>query len=98
MSILVKRTIPVSRTDLTMAGALLLVAGTAWVIVIAQAPTMGVMTAGHSTAMDHMGMGKPVLVMASGLLGYVAAWGVMMAAMMLPSALPMILLYRRVSG
>ncbi|HZU12638.1 MAG TPA: DUF2182 domain-containing protein [Chloroflexota bacterium] len=98
MSIVVKRSFPVSRTDLAMAGALLLVAGIAWMVVIGQAHTMGAMTADRARAMADMGMGKPGLVTVPGLLGYVGAWGVMMAAMMLPSALPMMLLYRRVSG
>lgn len=44
--------------------------------------------------MNNMAMQSSMLVAA---LSFVAMWGVMMAAMMLPSAMPMIMLYRTVS-
>jgi predicted metal-binding membrane protein len=42
---------------------------------------------------DMAGMGMAMAPTVAGAAAYVAAWGVMMAAMMLPSALPMIALY-----
>jgi predicted metal-binding membrane protein len=52
----------------------------------------------HTVAMpmgadDMAGMGMAAAPTAAGAAAYVAAWGVMMAAMMLPSALPMMALY-----
>lgn len=48
------------------------------------------------TPMPGMAMEAPAMSW-SGLLTYVAAWSIMMAAMMLPSALPMIALYAKTS-
>ena len=70
------------RATLITYGVLLLITAGAWV---------HVMTAMQGGDMAGMGM-----VMAPTLadgIGYVVAWAVMMAAMMLPSALPMIALY-----
>ncbi len=67
-------------------GLLLILAALAWIIIIRQA--------GMNAAASDMGMaaaaGWPTLAGAAAFLG---AWGVMMAAMMLPSAIPMIALY-----
>lgn len=80
-------------TLLTLA-LLLVVTVAAWAHVILHA---GAMTMDRPAA----GAGMPAVmsprVTLAGLLAYVAAWVVMMAAMMLPSAAPMILLYRTVA-
>lgn len=70
------------RTTLLTAAVLILLAIAAWVFVIASSMTMT----------DDMGMdgGYPSLLKG---LAFTASWGIMMAAMMLPSALPMIALY-----
>lgn len=70
------------RSTVLTCGALLAIAAVAWVHVVTSS------TASH----DDMAMGTmtPTLVDAT---AFVAAWGVMMTAMMLPSALPMIALY-----
>jgi predicted metal-binding membrane protein len=65
----------------------------AWVGVVRQAGSMGPMDMGDMDTADPMPSAGS-LVDAAGLLAFVGAWAVMMAAMMLPSALPMILLYR----
>ncbi len=72
-------------------GALLAVATAAWLGVLGQArlSNPGDMPMEGMTIME----GGPALAAA---LGFVAAWLVMMAAMMLPSATPMVLLYRTV--
>lgn len=59
---------------------------------------MGSMHAGHRLVAAHMAMAARPLIDLGGLLPYVAAWSIMMVAMMLPSALPMVVLYRRVRG
>ena len=83
------------RLTLFNAALLLGVAGAAWAGVIAQATSMRDMggAAMASTAPESM---QPELAPA-GLVTFVLAWLVMMAAMMLPSAAPMILLYRTVA-
>jgi predicted metal-binding membrane protein len=63
-------------------GLLLVLAAVAWVVVIQQGSPGG-------AGMD-MGMAAFSL---AGAVAYLGAWGVMMAAMMLPSAIPMIALY-----
>jgi predicted metal-binding membrane protein len=83
---------------------LLLLAAAAWVNVVRQAATVGGKDMGAGVG-DMAGMGGMGMVSpgGTGMISltdatlFVAAWGVMMAAMMLPSALPMILLYRTVS-
>lgn len=87
-----KRTITTSRMEL-IRGGLLLVAGFAWAAVIGRAQSMGAM----GTESGSIAMVPSRLIDAAGLLAYLAAWGAMMVAMMLPSALPMVLLYARVS-
>src|SRR2546423_866876 len=69
------------------AALLLLVAAAAWVGVIVQAGSMGTTADMGDAAMA----GSPGAL--PGLAAFVAAWAVMMAAMMLPSAAPMVLLY-----
>ncbi len=77
------------------AGSLLLaVAVMAWVAAVRQAAAMPALEPGAD--MGAMPMPAPSAaspVPAGELLGYLAAWGVMMAAMMLPSATPMIAFY-----
>jgi predicted metal-binding membrane protein len=71
---------------------LLLVTATAWIAVIRQATEMSAMDMGD-TPLD-----RPMSVVSWGSgLTFLGAWGVMMAAMMLPSAIPMIALYGTVS-
>jgi predicted metal-binding membrane protein len=73
---------------------LVLVTVAAWAGVIAQAASMPM----GGSAMDaEMSGGRGPLVTPAGLVAFVAAWVVMMAAMMLPSAAPVILLYRTVA-
>src|SRR3954469_3061982 len=84
-------------TLLTLA-LLVLVTAAAWAGVVYQAASMAPM---DMAGMDMPGMNMPrqtppgrPLIDVAGLVPFVGAWGVMMAAMMLPSALPLILLYR----
>jgi predicted metal-binding membrane protein len=71
-----------ARAGVLMSIVLLAVAAAAWVHVVWMAVT------------DHMaGMEMAMMPSVAGALAYTAAWGVMMTAMMLPSALPMIALY-----
>src|SRR5205085_8479551 len=68
----------------------------AWVGVLLQASAMrGTGMAGAAMG-DELAPAGPFLDPA-GLVVFVGAWAVMMAAMMLPSATPMILLYRTVA-
>ncbi|MDF1505498.1 DUF2182 domain-containing protein [Roseisolibacter sp. H3M3-2] len=71
------------RGTLLLGGALLAVAAWAWLLVVRDARAMW--------------MPAPRLSAAEGAR-FTLQWGVMMAAMMLPSALPMLLLYRTVRG
>jgi predicted metal-binding membrane protein len=80
-----------SRLSLLTLALLLLVTIAAWAGVIVQATSMA--TGGPSTGAA-MSQGMRPLITMAGLVAFVAAWVVMMAAMMLPSATPMILLYR----
>jgi predicted metal-binding membrane protein len=77
------------RLTLLTAVLLLLVAGAAWVGVIVQATSGGGAALGGT-----MPMAPSPIVSLADLVAFVLAWLVMMAAMMLPSALPMVLLYR----
>src|SRR5438105_12656313 len=81
------------RLSLLMLLLLSLVTVIAWIGVIVQAPSMSM---GDSTD-DMMTAGIESLVTPAALVAFVAAWTVMMAAMMLPSATPMIMLYRNAS-
>jgi predicted metal-binding membrane protein len=75
-------------------GALLLAAAAvAWVGVIAQGAGMGVATMAPPGDVG----GMPVAGLGTNGVAFVLAWGVMMAAMMLPSATPMIALYGSVA-
>jgi len=75
---------PADRATVLVGAALTAVTVAAWVAFLAQAPSPG------SMAMDTMSSG-PAL---AGAAGFIGAWVVMMAAMMLPSAAPLVLLYR----
>jgi predicted metal-binding membrane protein len=82
------------RVALLMLALLLLVTVAAWVGIIVQASSMAM----SGSAMDaEMSAGIGPLITPAGLVAFVVAWVVMMAAMMLPSAAPMILLYRTVA-
>jgi Predicted metal-binding integral membrane protein len=88
-----------NRFSLLTLALLALVTIAAWAGVVIDATTMAL--GGHSMA-DHsmssgMSTGVEPLITTAGLVSYVAAWVVMMVAMMLPSAAPMILLYRTVA-
>src|SRR5882672_4882287 len=77
--------IPADRATVLVGVSLAVVTVAAWVVAfLAQAPSPS------SVAMDTMSTG-PDLV---GAAGFIGAWVVMMAAMMLPSAAPLVLLYR----
>jgi predicted metal-binding membrane protein len=76
--------LPVDRTTVLVGVSLAAVTVAAWVAFLAQAASPS------SMALDTMSAG-PDLV---GATGFIAAWVVMMAAMMLPSAAPLVLLYR----
>lgn len=93
---------------LVTGAALLGVAALAWVGVVHQATTMGMAARGAMDSVAGMrgtdamagmagpaGVQEPTWLLAAAI--YVASWGVMMAAMMLPSAAPMIALYGAVS-
>lgn len=71
---------------LAMAGVMAVVAAQAWVLVLRDASAM-------SMPMPAPGVSPSFAEGAA----FVVQWGVMMAAMMLPSAAPMIMLYRTVS-
>ena len=81
------------RRAVLVGGVVLAAAALAWVVVVLQA-------LGMATTMPDAAMSGEMEAMSSGgtasLLGaltFLTAWGVMMAAMMLPSATPMIILY-----
>jgi predicted metal-binding membrane protein len=82
------------RLSLFTLALLSLVTLAAWAGVILQA---GSMSMGGAAMADDMPRDMPPLLDAAGLGAFVAAWAVMMAAMMLPSAAPMVLLYRTVA-
>jgi predicted metal-binding membrane protein len=76
--------LPADRATVLVGVTLVAVTVAAWVAFLAQAvsPT--------SIAMDTMSSGADL----AGAAGFIGAWVVMMAAMMLPSAAPLVLLYR----
>jgi predicted metal-binding membrane protein len=85
------------RASLLTGALLIAAAAVSWVALIRQG-NMGSMGAqpGMNGAMDggmDQGMGASALLSPLGAATYLAAWGVMMAAMMLPSATPLIALY-----
>ena len=71
-----------NRVTLLMSGVLLLIAGAAWASVI-----------WSSLRGDDMMMRMPMPMTVADGLAFLMSWAVMMTAMMLPSALPMIALY-----
>jgi predicted metal-binding membrane protein len=81
-------------------GLLVAVAAVAWVVVVLQSmaaqPDMGMSMS--TPAQPDMGMSAPMTAGPSwlsfaGAMAFLVAWGIMMTAMMLPSATPMIALY-----
>jgi len=83
---------PLLREHLVVLATLVLLTVIAWVLTLVQTGSMA--------AMDHDAMGGPMSMAESAgpepevrLLLYVGMWTVMMAAMMLPSATPMILMF-----
>lgn len=80
------------RTWLT--GAVLVVlAALAWAAVVVQANGMGTTSAPAGPDMSMPAAAAPAWVSIGGAAAFLLAWGTMMAAMMLPSAVPMISLY-----
>jgi predicted metal-binding membrane protein len=76
-------------------GLLIAIAALAWVSVVRQALAM---PAAADTSMAGMpGMSQPAAASLLDATAYLAAWGVMMTAMMLPSATPMIVLHHAIS-
>jgi predicted metal-binding membrane protein len=80
------------RAALVTGAVLLLIAAASWIVVVRQAAEMGAMDMGAAPSEPP----PPLVSWASGLT-FLGAWGVMMAAMMLPSAVPMLALYGTVS-
>lgn len=78
--------VPADRATLLVGVALAAVTVAAWTAVLAPA-----VASGGSMAIDTTPAPGPAL---AGAAGFVGAWVVMMAAMMLPSAAPLVLLYR----
>jgi predicted metal-binding membrane protein len=68
-----------------LGGCLLVLAAAAWVQVVRGAASMDMTAPGAALSLTEAA-------------AFTAAWGVMMTAMMLPSAMPMLLLYRTVRG
>jgi len=83
------------RGSLLIGVVLVIIAAFAWIAVIQQSNAMQPAAGQDTMAGMDMPMSSPPLaeVSLSGAIAYLAAWGVMMAAMMLPSAIPMIALY-----
>ena len=76
--------LPADRATVLIGVSLAVVTVAAWVAFLAQAASPS------SMAMDTMSTGPDL----AGSAGFIVAWVVMMAAMMLPSAAPLVLLYR----
>src|SRR5713226_3636308 len=77
-------------------GLLFAIAALAWVSVVRQAMSMPGAPADAGMA-GMPGMSQPSVALPVDAAAYLAAWSVMMAAMMLPSATPMIALYGAIS-
>jgi predicted metal-binding membrane protein len=90
----------VQRSALVAGGLLIAAAAAAWVATIRQADSMSMpgmsMSSGSSMDGSMSGMTTSNWNVHDGL-AFVGSWGVMMAAMMLPSAVPMIALYGTVA-
>jgi len=84
------------RGELTTTTILLGMAVLAWTLTVYQSHTMTCgMCSGMSVACPMcMGTGKPLFI---SLLLFLGMWATMMAAMMLPSLTPMVLLFRRIA-
>jgi predicted metal-binding membrane protein len=76
--------LPLQRERIVILGVLLLLAASAWVVLIWQA---GMMDEGEMSL--DMGMSAPL---------FIAVWAAMMVAIMFPTAAPMILAFARVQG
>src|SRR5258708_12624722 len=76
--------LPADRATVLMGVSLAAVTVAAWIAFLAQTASPS------SMAMNTMSTGPDL----AGAAGFIGAWVVMMAAMMLPSAAPLILLYR----
>lgn len=90
---------PGNRSSLVTLALLSLVTAAAWASVVIQATGMASgdsMGAGMSSDAGISAVAEPRVTIA-GATAYVASWVAMMVAMMLPSAAPMILLYRTVA-
>jgi predicted metal-binding membrane protein len=85
------------RENLVPGLTLVVLAGAAWVYTLVQAGSMGGMQPPAWT--DPMGAMAPAstLVQVGDLILFLFGWAVMMVAMMLPAALPLILLYRTIA-
>ena len=86
----------IARDQAIVALCLAALVALAWLWLIAAPP------GGHAMGGSHGGMAMPAMAVEPWSAGYLlpafAMWALMMVAMMLPSAAPMILLYSRVAG
>src|SRR6266851_1537815 len=80
--------LPADRATVLVGVSLAAVTVAAWVAFLAQAASLS------STAPDTMSAATDL----ASATGFIGAWVVMMAAMMLPSAAPLVLLYRGAGG
>lgn len=88
--------VALDRSTYVAGGLLLLVAAVAWGALLFQGAGMPGTSMGNAGDMGGMPATTGAELLASGA-AYVVAWGVMMAAMMLPSAIPMVALYSAIS-
>jgi predicted metal-binding membrane protein len=93
--------VQLDRTTLATAVSLLLITAAAWAALLLQAPSGGAMSmselgapTGEPGMAGEMSMRNASSAEPLAAIVFVAAWLVMMVAMMLPSAAPMVLLYR----
>jgi len=82
-------TLTLKRERNLLLGVLLVLASAAWAILIWQSSTMGSGSGGGTASILTMGMGVAI---------FLAMWIAMMAAMMFPTAAPMVLMYARVQS
>lgn len=87
------------RAALTVGAVLLLLTAIAWVLTIYQTAQMGAMSGMGSTMTPAIDASSPLTDLAGALTlaVFLPMWTTMMAAMMLPSITPMVLLFDRVS-
>ena len=88
------------RTAVLTGALLIAIAAVSWVVLIHQGNMTGMSdrpsTSGATNSGMDMGTGASALFSPLGAAAFLAAWGVMMAAMMLPTATPLISLYAAV--